>query len=711
MILLDNVIKKPEFIKEADLKLSKEISKWQDEILDKFYEDVPYLPKEYGVELSIGNVDAKGYAEGAVVVWNRDIAINFPIIIRNYILSPFDIFRTKEDGENEYQPADEDRILNELANNILGVPSKYYPYRTDVEDLKSPGGVQPKRAIYVDTGSTEFIKRSSLIDIDDFNNFKNELSNESIKVAFLENTGDVLKTLYREYDRIARKKKEPINTVINLTNSIVRKEINTIIEDNSMDPGNYQPLEAGSGKIVTLRSKVLPSVRDFIENDPHSLAILHFAKVGSPVHGILLNCYNISSLNSKVLYCNDESYSDDSGPDKEIFISLDGKVYSSSYFSARNISYFGKELNKSFISGLKLISENTTDDFAYVTMDNREDGSDFYHPPIKEFDGGKMNRLRNRGVKSVNSYDINLIVICKNRNGEYSAFRSTGPFKTQIVNGIKVYNNDEVCFVPTKGIKAISQVDKIDGLTFDLAVPDNLKIFVVPFDTIFINTSRMIKRNPSDFLRPEYKIREAINRVKTAELSVNGDGFIIKSECFEPIKKLAGIGDNFRLNVESTIECLNIMGVKKEAAKKAMKYVIAKTASRNYEPVTLIGVHNDYISGTPLKKISNLSEYGKTIEQYVNECLKFNTVKIASLLNDPESVENILNINFITKENLNNFVDSIEEFESVREKLAKMLQSSRMGLKDINEEATKKAMETLGTCVENLRAVKGALGK
>lgn len=700
MNLADSTIQRPVITKVADLKLPKEMSKWEDEILDKFYEDVPYLPKDYGVELNIGNSDNKGYAEGAIVVWNKEKTINFPVIVRDYILSPFDIFRIKDEGEGEYKPADEYKVLEELSNNTLGVASRYYPYRTDVEDLKTPGGIPPKRSTYVDTGSTEFIKRSSHLDEKDLEKVASQLSDKSVKLAFMENSGDVAKTLYKEYDRISRKKKEPMNSIIDLAGSIARKEMNTIVEDNSMNPENYQPLEPGSGKIVTLRSKILPSVDDFLKNDPKSLAILKYTKVGAPIHGVLLNCYDLD--NSYKCGCENSK--------RDIFISLDGSEYSCKY-STRRVNYYGKPIDKPLVHGLKLISENTTDDFMNVTMDNRDDGSDFYHYPTKEFNGGKRDNLTNRSVRSINTCDINLITICKNRDGDFAAFKSDGPFKVHIVNGVKTYTNNELCIVPTKGIKCLAQVGKINGLTDDLAVPDNLKIYVVPWDAIFINTTRMKRRSDDDFITPNWDIRSAITRIKTASISVDNRGYEIKSECFEPLKSVLRIDSDYRFDNNEAIECLNVMGVKKEAAKQALKSVISKVASGDNDPVMLFGVNDNYINGKPLEKIAKQDQMNEMIEQYITENLKFDTVKIASLLDDPESIENVLNINFITKENLHDFIDSIEEFESVREKLSTMLQASRMGLKDIDEEATKKAIQTLGTCVENLRALKGAIGK
>ena len=101
--LNDAVIEKPSFVKLADFELSHDVADWNEDILKQFYEQVNYLPKEVGVNVIIKNVDEnKGYAKGSIVVFFNGKQINFPIIVKDYKLSPFDVFVYKEKDKDCY---------------------------------------------------------------------------------------------------------------------------------------------------------------------------------------------------------------------------------------------------------------------------------------------------------------------------------------------------------------------------------------------------------------------------------------------------------------------------------------------------------------------------------------------------------------------------------------------------------------------------------
>ena len=85
--LQDSVYHKPVFEKIADYELPQDVSKWNDKILDQFYSDVDYLPKEMGVDIVVNSVDEnKGYAKGSIVVFYGENKINFPIIVNDFKL-------------------------------------------------------------------------------------------------------------------------------------------------------------------------------------------------------------------------------------------------------------------------------------------------------------------------------------------------------------------------------------------------------------------------------------------------------------------------------------------------------------------------------------------------------------------------------------------------------------------------------------------------
>jgi len=141
------IIPKPVFEKIAEYELSKDVTDWNEEIMNQFFETMHFLPKEIGVDIVIKNVDENsGYAKGSVVVFYADKKINFPVIVKDYKLSPFDIFVTKKGKNYIYMNANEHNVKKYLMpDDIAKVENMYDPMRN--QDVKSPGGVIPKPSV------------------------------------------------------------------------------------------------------------------------------------------------------------------------------------------------------------------------------------------------------------------------------------------------------------------------------------------------------------------------------------------------------------------------------------------------------------------------------------------------------------------------------------------------------------------------------------
>jgi hypothetical protein len=93
-----------------------------------------------------------------------------------------------------------------------------------------------------------------------------------------------------------------------------------------------------------------------------------------------------------------------------------------------------------------------------------------------------------------------------------------------------------------------------------------------------------------------------------------------------------------------------------------------------------------------------LKEYAQSIRQ--------NLIKEAAVIDDPEVVDNVLATNFINEDNINDFVNNIDKLEKVNSKLAELLVAARMGLKDVDEMAIKKAIEGLNKTISGLNKLK-----
>ena len=80
-------------------------------------------------------------------------------------------------------------------------------------------------------------------------------------------------------------------------------------------------------------------------------------------------------------------------------------------------------------------------------------------------------------------------------------------------------------------------------------------------------------------------------------------------------------------------------------------------------------------------------------------------VKLAAEAEEKETVDSVLALKFINKENLSEFVDSIEDFKETQNKLAKLLVATRLGIKQVDAESVKMAMENMGHVIDDLEVM------
>jgi len=89
MITMDDILKKLDFEKQADVKLSKNTKKWKEEILGVLYQTHPWIQSD-NITVDIPHLDdEKSTGVGAVKVGD-DLTI--PVIIKNGNMKPLDLF-------------------------------------------------------------------------------------------------------------------------------------------------------------------------------------------------------------------------------------------------------------------------------------------------------------------------------------------------------------------------------------------------------------------------------------------------------------------------------------------------------------------------------------------------------------------------------------------------------------------------------------------
>ena len=109
---------------------------------------------------------------------------------------------------------------------------------------------------------------------------------------------------------------------------------------------------------------------------------------------------------------------------------------------------------------------------------------------------------------------------------------------------------------------------------------------------------------------------------------------------------------------------------------------------------------------TPLSDIHNetIKEASALLGQFPYG-LRRDMVKEAAVLQDSETADQILAMNFLNPENVAIFAGYLPELDSTAQKLAEMLVAARMGMQQVDEGAIERAMKNLEEVIQGLKAM------
>ena len=110
-----------------------------------------------------------------------------------------------------------------------------------------------------------------------------------------------------------------------------------------------------------------------------------------------------------------------------------------------------------------------------------------------------------------------------------------------------------------------------------------------------------------------------------------------------------------------------------------------------------------------LKTIENeiTNQYEKVAKDI--DKLKINLIKEASVLEDKATVDAVLSLNLLNKENLVDYINLAPNLEKTSSDLAKTLVTVRMGLSHIPEGAVKTAMDSVSHVARVLRQLEAVM--
>lgn len=721
----DSVMSKSRFEKVANYELPKNVAEWNEEILDQFFEQVNYLPKELATDIVVKSVDEnEGYAKGSVVVSFQERQINFPIIVKDYQLSPFDIFTYKDGEETKFSAATLNNIKKILSSKKVGTLENITG-RGQYPGVKTPGGINPKTSIDVnDLMNTSdypaFSKMSGwplLARTEDFEKIAVQLEADTVsKDDFVDNTGDLFSNiveLNKQKRVISNDHKEGI---LDLKNVVKAKRAITILDSQLFDVNLLQPITAPM--VCELRLYEYPSMEDFIESGSSIASRALAAMNGKPLVGVVLDVRDSCDFANNEC-CQEPSYTNDLEDVKrkklrnrrnQIFISLNGRYYCNyNDYDKHGIGFYGSKIlsHKDAVQkAVNLLKTNTTDNFINIDKENRGDGSDKLFEQNKEMNQG-IGRYRYSYADS--SYNEKLIVIYGAGNA-YECVTFNNKFRRYKVNGAFVYVSDNEAIIPAN-VASVQKVAAVKDPVYKMVLGKATNIFLIPESSLIVNGGIMKSLNSSDIMRPSKPIQatfeeEAINKVA---LYVDNGRYHIIGDPFIPLQKIAGLnGDGMTTN--QTVAALMTMGMANEHAKTAMKVALNKAADVEVtdKEVSIFGVRDDYINTGVVEDLEKAARV-KSILHDICEDMRVNLIKEASALDDPEAVDVVLSLNFINEDSLSGYVENLREMKKISGKLAELLIASRMGLKDVDEGAVKKAMDGLNSVIESLEKVRMAI--
>lgn len=234
------------------------------------------------------------------------------------------------------------------------------------------------------------------------------------------------------------------------------------------------------------------------------------------------------------------------------------------------------------------------------------------------------------------------------------------------------------------------QVSFSSGLTTPMRVSDTEYAFPDTWKFMRLNGQTQLIPDPLQMNK-----QAAVSDEKTSVTLFYNGSYNFQGGC-----GLEKISSDLRYDLDpvSAEFLLGVLGVKGPIAKSK----IAEARKRGH------------VKLSNLKTITLMAERYKDAEKTASALLQKlpnlarDLIKEAAAMEDEDSVDNLLALNFINPENLSTFISYMPELEATSEKLAEMLLYSYLGEKAIPEGAVDRAMKNLEEVLVGLKAISHA---
>jgi hypothetical protein len=235
---------------------------------------------------------------------------------------------------------------------------------------------------------------------------------------------------------------------------------------------------------------------------------------------------------------------------------------------------------------------------------------------------------------------------------------------------------EQVVLSPTPGINAIQPIG--EG---HYAIPAEMTWLPLEGEPI------LLARSPLDVdnVHAGQAAQGAVDVGSTGQGEFNLEG--------APVEKLAKADRQFIKSAEAEFLLVG-MGLSPFEARDVM------ARAEKGEKVKVAGLHTI----TPLATVHReMTKKAGVLLQHFPYHLRRNLVKEAAALEDSETADKILSMNFINPENISTFASYLPDLEETSTKLAEMLVASRLGLNQIPEDAVMSSMRNLEEVIDGVK--------
>lgn len=193
-----------------------------------------------------------------------------------------------------------------------------------------------------------------------------------------------------------------------------------------------------------------------------------------------------------------------------------------------------------------------------------------------------------------------------------------------------------------------------------------------------------------------YSVKTASERLTTRPVSLIHTGF--GQYAMKGVDKYASVAGWDPTNLERYQAKFILAALGSGEEKLAKAFEIANKFGR-------ADIHGLDFIPTKQEKIAKFTPLAIAMDKKASE-LRCNLIKEASYMDNSQSVDAMLSLNFINPENISKFVSKVPLFKSTISQLASCILASRLGMKEIPEMAASTAMRKIIEVVDGLEGLK-----